>query len=127
MDRQFVRMSLTADPWADAVALTAASRMREVIRMGGMGLKGLPKVRCRGDSVRLAGLVPSLVHHPGPPKGNAATRRDGQARVALQATRIHLPILRDLRRHRLGVGLRAAWSGTQEEPQGPVVVLDGWR
>ncbi|CAA9321655.1 MAG: Glycyl-tRNA synthetase, partial [uncultured Gemmatimonadaceae bacterium] len=33
-------------------------------------------------------------------------RRDGQARVAVQAARVHLPELRDLRRRGIGVGLR---------------------
>ncbi|CAA9328437.1 MAG: Glycyl-tRNA synthetase, partial [uncultured Gemmatimonadaceae bacterium] len=52
-------------------------------------------------------------------------RRDGQARVAVQAARVHLPELRDLRRRGIGVGLRAAGRGAQAQPQGAVVELDG--
>src|SRR5207248_1567992 len=47
-------------------------------------------------------------------------RRNGQARVAVQAARLHLPILRDLRRYRIGLGLRSARRRAEEESQGTV-------
>src|SRR5258706_14073208 len=57
--------------------------------------------------------------------GKHTTRRNGQARVARKATRLHLSKLRNLRRSGLGVGLRATRRRAQEEPQGRMVARDG--
>ena len=74
----------------------------------------------RGDAVSAPGPAPTLMP-------NAHPRRDGETRVAVQAARVHLPVVRDLRRHRLRVGLRPARRRAQEEHQGAVVARHGAR
>src|ERR1044071_6717266 len=72
-------------------------------------------------------LVGFLSPHPGDRRGSwSPTRRsphgpapgDGQTGLALQTARLRLPVVRDLRRTWLGVGLRAARRRAQEERQG---------
>ena len=75
----------------------------------------------RPDTLRFASGYPRVRNDV------SISRRDGKARVALQAARIHLPVLRDLRRHGIGVGLRPARRRAQEERQGPLVARDGPR
>src|SRR3972149_423124 len=48
-------------------------------------------------------------------------RCNGPAGLARQASRLCVPVLRDLRRTGLGVGLRAPGRGAQEESQGGLV------
>src|SRR5258708_27113396 len=66
-------------------------------------------------------LPPLAFHDAQPPRCN------GEAGFAREATRLHLPILRDLRRHRISVGLWSAWRRAQKEPQGSLVARDGAR
>ena len=54
-------------------------------------------------------------------------RIDGQARLPRQAARLRLPVLRDLRRARVGLGLRPARRRAQEEREGPLVAGHGPR
>jgi hypothetical protein len=51
----------------------------------------------------------------------------GQAGLPLQAPGVRLPVLGDLRWARLGVGLRSARRGAQEEREGPLVARPGAR
>ena len=54
-------------------------------------------------------------------------RPDGKARFPVQAPGLRLPVVRDLRRHGLRVGLRPAGRGAQAQRQGRVVARDGAR
>ena len=54
-----------------------------------------------------------------------AVRRPRHDRVARQAPRLHLPVVRDLRRHQRGLGLRPARRRAQEQRQARLVAGDG--
>ncbi len=43
----------------------------------------------------------------------------------MQAARFHFPVIRDLRRHRLSLGLRPARHRAQAQPPGALVERDG--
>src|SRR6266699_855248 len=83
-----------------------------------------PRRAGRTRSVRVARRLGARLSS-GPYVANR--QRHGQARVAGQAARLRVPVLGDLRRPWLGVGLRAAGRGAQEEHQGALVALHGAR
>ncbi len=85
-------------------------------------------VACRPLPPRLLSRVSRLLLHSRPCEpADGRHHPHGQARVALQAARIRLPVVRDLRRPRLRVGLRPAGRRAQEERQGPLVAGHGPR
>ena len=60
------------------------------------------------------------------PQRRPARRREPRDhRLAVQAPRLHLPVVRDLRRHQRGVGLRAPRRGAEEQRQARLVEGDG--
>ena len=58
-------------------------------------------------------------------RSGTVRRQPGDDRLAVEAARLRLPELRDLRRHQRRMGLRAAGRGAQEQRQAGVVAGDG--
>ena len=99
--------------------LTRARRRRRDGRRG-------RRVRVRRGSTTIRSPDDSAREHE---RGRAHRRRrgrrdDGQDRRALQAPRLHLPLLGDLRRRRLDLRLRALRGAAEEQRQGRVVARD---
>ena len=98
---------------------------------------GCPLARRRADSIRVTSHPARPCHgrvsaetprdHPQRRSGRrrAGHRRARHDRVALEATRLHLSLVRDLRRHQRGLGLRAARRRAQEQRQAGVVADHG--
>ena len=63
--------------------------------------------------------------HPSQYRPDGRRFYNGQAGLARQAAGLRLPVLRDLRRPRFGLGLRPARGGAQAEHQGPLVAIAG--
>src|SRR5437870_2066342 len=87
---------------------------------GGLGARGASRAR----GVRVARCLAARLSS-GPYVPNRQCH--GQVGVAGQATRLRVPVLGDLRRPRLGVGLRAVGRRAEEKHQGALVALDGPR
>ena len=81
---------------------------------------------CQGSTARARGEHRDRRQpdHPGRRSGTVR-RQPGHDRLAVQAARLHLPELGDLRRHQRRVGLRAAGRGAQEQRQAGLVAGDG--
>ena len=63
--------------------------------------------------------------HRRPQRRRARRGRPRHDRLALEASRLHLPVVRDLRRHQRRLGLRAARRRAQEQRQARLVARDG--
>jgi len=81
----------------------------------GLGRKrGAPRLR-RGAPAGGLGAI------SGPPARTMSAADHGRDRFAVQAARLRLPVQRDLRRHRLVLGLRPARRRAQEQHQARLV------
>ena len=81
-----------------------------------------PARPCHG---RVSAELPCDHPHRRSQRRRACRRRPRHDRVALEAARLHLPVVGDLRRHQRRVGLRAPRRRAQEQRQARLVAGDG--
>ena len=109
--------------WTAAVEYRAAGP-RPSARIGRRPTRQSARSRVPATAARPSGAPRDPRRHR-PQRRRARRRQPRDHRLAVQAPRLRLPVVRDLRRHQRRVGLRAPGRRAQEQRQARLVAGDG--